>query len=537
MAAALLVAITVAVYGQTGRHEFITFDDGLYVTGNPQVLRGITGPGLSWAFSTLATGNYHPVTWLSHMADVAVFGLDAGRHHLVNVALHAVNTVLLFLVLARMTGATVRSAFAAALFAVHPLHVESVAWVAERKDLLAAFFFLLTLWAYAGYAEKRTAGRYAAVLLAAAMGLLSKAILVTIPFVLLLLDYWPLGRFARPGASLPPEAAGRAPLPWRRLVVEKIPLAALSLAACAVALVAQTAAGATDSAGTYPFGFRAANAVISYGRYLAKLVWPSPLAVYYPYPAAGLAAWTIALSGAALLAITALAVREAARRPFLLVGWLWYLGMLVPVIGLVQVGEQSMADRYTYLPLIGVFVAAVWGASGLFANGPGRSRLVGVAGVAAIAVLAACAWGQTGYWRDSGSLYEHALEATADNWIMHNNLGVVRARQGRIDEAARHYAEALRIAPDFGAANFNLGEMLLVRGEVNRSVPYLERAAGLAPGNAVVRLVLGTALARQGRTDEALSHLREAERLDPGNPEIRRALSMVLARQDARRGR
>ncbi len=537
MAAALLVAIIVAVYGRTGRHEFITFDDELYVTANPMVLQGVTAPGVSWAFSTLATGNYHPLTWLSHMADVAVFGLDAGRHHLVNVALHAVNTVLLFLLLARMTGATVRSAFVAALFAVHPLHVESVAWVAGRKDLLAAFFFLLTLWAYAGYAEKRTAGRYAAVLLAAAMGLLAKATVVTIPFVLLLIDYWPLGRFARPGASFPPEPGGPAPLPWRRLVVEKIPLAALSLAACTVALVAQTAAGATDTAGTYPFGFRAGNAVTSYGTYLAKLFWPSPLAVFYPYPAGGLAAWKIALSGAALLALTALAAREARRRPFLLVGWLWYLGTLVPVIGLVQVGEQAMADRYTYLPLVGLFVAAAWGASDVLSTGPGRSRALRIAGGAAVVALAACAWVQTGYWRDSGRLYERALAVTSDNWLMQNNLGVVRVREGRIDEAVRHYAEALRIAPGFAMANFNLGEILLLKGEVARSGRYLERAAAIAPGNAVVRLVLGTALARQGRTDEALFHLREAARLDPGNPEIRRTLEMVLARQDAARRR
>ena len=537
LVAALLVAMTVAVYGRTGRHDFITFDDELYVTKNPRVLQGLGGSGVSWAFSTLSTGNYHPLAWLSHMADVDLFGLDAGRHHLVNVSLHVLNTILLFHVLFRMTGAMFRSAFVAALFAVHPLHVESVAWVAERKDLLATFFFLLTLRAYVNFVEKRTAARYAAVFVLAAMGLLSKAILVTIPFVLLLLDYWPLGRFERPGTCPPPGPAGRVPLPWRWLVLEKLPLAGLSLAACVVALAAQTAAGATDSSGAYPLGFRVANATISCGTYLAKMFWPSALAVYYPYPATGLAAWKVALAGAALLSITALAVFEARRRPFLLAGWLWYLGTLVPVIGLVQVGQQAMADRYTYIPLVGIFVALAWGAFDLMSKVPNRSRILGVAGGAAVVVLAVCAWRQVGYWRDSGNLYEHALEATSDNWMMHNNLGVIRVQQGRLDEALRHYAEALRIEPGFAMSNFNVGEILLLKGDVDRSVRYLGRAAELAPGNAVVRLVLGTALSRQGRLDEAVFHLREAARLDPADPEIRRALGMALARQEAIRVR
>ncbi len=523
-AAAVLIAITFAVYSRTADHPFITFDDEVYVSNNEWVRQGLTGRGISWAFSTMLMGNYHPLTWLSHMTDATLFGMDAGRHHLGNVFFHMLNTLVLFHLLFRLTGRLPRSAFAAALFAVHPLHVESVAWISERKDVLSTLLFLLTILAYKRFLEKRTACRYSAVFLLMAAGLLSKSMLVSLPIVLLLLDFWPLGRF--PGME-----EGR-PVPSPGIIVlEKVPLAVLSIAAGSAAMAAQTAAGATDVFHLYPFGFRAGNALISCCTYLAKTLWPSSLAVYYPYPQEGLASWKIFVCGATVLLITVLAVLAARRRPFLTAGWFWYLVTLVPVVGLVQVGEQAMADRYSYIPLTGIFVALAWGASEWASNRGERSpRVLGAAGAAAIAALAAAAWIQVGYWSSSGTLYEHALKVTSGNWMMHNNLGVIRCREGRVAEALGHYAESVRIEPNFPLSNFNLGETLLLRGNVDPSVMYLRKAVALNPRNSVMRLVLGRALSRQGRFDEALGQFREASRLDPSDGEIRWELRIAEAR-------
>jgi len=372
-----LAVATVAVYWPVGGYDFTNFDDPGYVSENPHVLAGLTWEGVRWAFTNAQEANWHPLTWLSHMLDCQLFGPSAGRHHLVNVGLHALSILLLFLVLARMTGRRWPSAMVAALFALHPLHVESVAWISERKDVLSALFWMLTMGAYVLYAERPSVIRYLPVFVFLALGLMAKPMLVTLPFVLLLLDFWPLGRL-KGAAATGKEASG---FPWRRagrLVLEKAPLLVLAAAASGVAYLVQQKIGAMEFGARVPWTGRLANAVMAYVTYLVKAVWPGGLAVFYPYDE-HLPAWEVGLASAALAAVTALVVWQGRRRPYLAVGWFWYVGTLVPVIGLVQVGGHAMADRYTYIPLIGIFVAAAWGAADLTAAWPGRKALLAAA--------------------------------------------------------------------------------------------------------------------------------------------------------------
>ena len=423
----VLVAMTAAVYWQTGDHPFFLVDDGEYVQENPVVLEGLTLRGVDWAFTSFHAANWHPLAWISHMADVEVFGPDPGRHHLVNVLIHGLNALLLFLVLHGMTGAPWRSALVAALFAVHPLHVESVAWVAERKDLLCAFFGFLTIGAYTRYVRKPAVGRYAALLLSYVLCLLSKPMLVTLPVLLLLLDYWPLGRLFPTDCPRTARASGWL-LPR---VVEKIPLFLLSAASCILTLVAQGSAGAVTSLTRFPLGLRVGNAVVSYAGYLLGAVWPSPLAVYYPFPAGGIPAWKVAGACALLAVATLMVFLRGRNRPWLVTGWLWYLGALVPVIGLVQVGEQAMVDRYTYLPLIGLFLVIAWEGGEVLPGWRFRRQALGIAAAAILAVLSAAAWVQVGYWTNSTTLIRHTLSVTRDNWMAWNVLGIFHGREGR----------------------------------------------------------------------------------------------------------
>jgi tetratricopeptide (TPR) repeat protein len=446
---AALALLTLAAYLPALHNGFVNLDDGLYVTGNPQVQKGITRAGGAWALTANVANNWHPLTLLSHQLDCQLFGLNPAGHHATSLLLHLVNTLLLFAVLRGMTGAVWRSAAVAALFAVHPAHVESVAWVAERKDVLSAFFWILAMAAWTGYARRPSLGRYLLVALMMILGLMAKPMVVTLPFALLLLDVWPLDRRG---------------LGWQRLIAEKLPLLALSAAASLVTLRYQrTSLAPLD---LVPWSLRLANAAVSYAAYLGKLLLPRNLAVFYPIPLA-IPAWQVAAAAALLAALTALAVWKARRAPWLLVGWLWFLGTLVPVIGLVQVGRQAMADRYTYLPSIGLFVAVVWGiAWGIAALARERRAILFTAAAAAILALAAGTWMQAGYWRDSVALYRHALAATRGNYVAH--VGLAKALTARRDwtGAEEQYRAALALRPGLTEARAGLAAVLRAEKEL-----------------------------------------------------------------------
>ncbi|HEY8149851.1 MAG TPA: tetratricopeptide repeat protein, partial [Vicinamibacteria bacterium] len=498
---AALVAAGAFVYAPVRHHEFVNFDDAQYVRDNAAVAGGLSGRALSWALTTGHAGNWHPLTWLSHLLDVELFGLDPGRHHLTSAVLHVVNTLLLFGLLLRMTGALFRSAFVSALFELHPLHVESVTWIAERKDVLSGLFFFLTLWAYLAYVRRPRGSRYALVLVLFALGLMAKPMLVTLPFVLLLLDIWPLGRTAEPSAR-------------RRLIVEKLPLVGLAIASSVVTVLVQQRAGAIRGLGVLPFDRRLATAVLAYVTYAAKAVWPSRLAAIYPYPAPP-PSWQVLGAIAVLAAASALALRARPRHPYLPVGWFWYLGTLVPVLGLVQVGSQPWADRYTYIPAIGLFLVVAWGTVDLLARWPRRNLLLAAAAAVVLAGCAITARKQVGYWRNSVALWEHALEVTAGNHRAESNLAHALARQRRLDEAVAHYVAALRIKPDFAEAHNNLGLVLADQGKVGEAMRHYSEAVRVLPDYLEAHNNFGVALMGEGRNTEAIRHFSEAVRIDP----------------------
>jgi tetratricopeptide (TPR) repeat protein len=527
-----LVVLTLAGLGGVTRNGFVAYDDGVYVAANEHVRHGLRGDSIAWAFTTTENSNWHPVTWLSHMLDVTLFGLDAGKHHRTNLVLHAANAVLLFLLLVRLTGAVWRPVFAAALFAIHPLHVESVAWIAERKDVLSTLFWLLTLFAWLSWLESKTAARSVLVLVLFALGLMTKPMLVSLPLTLLLLDYWPL------------ERTGLAPL-----LREKAPLLAIAAISCVATVWAQRAGGAVQSLARFSFSERAANALLTYAAYLGKTVWPAALAVFYPYPHVGLHSTSVLLSMLLLGAITAAVLRLEKPAPYLAFGWIWYVVTLVPVIGLVQVGEQAMADRYTYVPLIGIFVALSWGAGALASRSRPARFVVATAAAVSIAGLLVVTTAQVRTWADSETLVTHALAVTEDNWTAHNNLGGLLLEQGRLDEAIRHFDEVLRIRPDFAdghynlamalersgkrkdaiaqyhealrlrpsyaEAHYNLANLLLVAGRLPEAIEEYVAALHLRPGDASAHNNLAIALNRAGRRDEAIAHYREALQIDP----------------------
>jgi Flp pilus assembly protein TadD len=519
--AAGVLAITWAVYRQAGGFSFILLDDMEYVTENPAVKAGLTADGAIWAFSAPHVSNWHPLTWLSHMADVELFGVDPGAHHLVNVAIHGANAVLLLLALHAMTGDAWRSAFVAALFAVHPLHVESVAWISERKDLLSTFFWLLTILAYAGYARRGGAGRYLAVLALFLLSLLSKAMPVTAPFLLLLLDFWPLGRF-RAGAE--PGEGARGPA---RPVLEKLPMLAISGLFSLAAFLAQETGGAVAD---LPLGARAANAVVSYAAYLRKAAWPSDLAVFYPHPSlgSGIAGWKVAAAALLLGALSLLAVRQARSRPWLFTGWFWYVGTLVPVIGLVQVGNQAMADRYTYFPLIGIFVAVAWTAGDPAAGGRFGRAIRFPAATAAVLALAYAASLQAACWRDSRTLFGEALAAVPNNYLARFNLGNVALMEGDVDGAVALYRASLRDYPEHSQARYNLACLLQRQGRTEEAAAEYRAVLKGLPGHAGAHNNLGNLLLGTGNREEAVFHFREAIRLDPSDDLARANLEKAL---------
>jgi Flp pilus assembly protein TadD len=558
-----LVAVTWAVFGQTLTHDFVNFDDHVYVYENPLVVRGLSTDGIIGAFTHAHARNWHPLTTLSHMLDCQLYGLKAGGHHLANVILHTISVVLLFLVLKQMTDGLWQSAFVATLFAIHPLHVESVSWIAERKDVLSAVFFMLTLAAYARYVRAPSARRYLLVALLFAFGLMSKPMLVTVPFLLLLLDYWPLGRIGTRRSEV------RRRLPT--LVMEKIPLFALSALSCMATLFAQRQ-GPT-AIDQLPFLWRLENAFVTYVTYVWQMLWPARLAVFYPHPNDRLPLLEVTGAIALLVGTTLVVISLRREKPYLVTGWFWYLGMLVPVIGLVQVGEQAHADRYTYLPQIGLYIMIAWTVSDvLLVSTRLRRALVAVIAAIAIGSLGACAFGQTAYWKNSETLWNHALAVTGENDVAHNNLGFLFLHRGELDKAisefqtaldirsrntqshyslgaaliesnlgnalAReqlwdaaidHLQEAVRLRPDYADAYFNLGSVLFQQGKIDQAIAQWQKTLAIHPRDAEAHRNVADALRKQGKVKEAISEYEQTLNLAPEDSAALNNLAWILA--------
>jgi Flp pilus assembly protein TadD len=526
IALALAVA-TIAVYGQVIGHQFIYFDDDLYIWSNPMVAGGLTLKGITWAFTTFHAANWHPLTWLSHMLDSQVFGLNPGAHLFVNVLIHVTNTLLLFFFLKRVTGATWRSAAVAALFALHPLHVESVAWAAERKDTLSTFFGLLCLLAYARYVERPSWKKYTLVAVCLAFGLMAKPMLVSWPFVLLLLDYWPLRRLE----WQPTEGIKRFARDWLPLVREKLPLFCLVVASSVVTYIAQARGGAVGGLVNAPLSWRLANSLVSYAKYFLLTFWPVDLAVFYPASQQVTQAWQWVGALVLLGAITAAAFQNAKKRPYLIGGWLWFLGTLLPVIGLVRVGGQAMADRYTYIPSIGLFVALVFGIAELAKAWRIWRAFIATAAAVTILLLASLTALQVRRWRDSETLFGYVLSVTSDNRTVQSNLGSALVAQGKYAEAVPHLAEALRIQPNHLHALGNMGLALRNQGKAGEAIGFFQRALRVDPRSTKVHRQLGLALADQGKNDDALQELSKAADLAPKDFEIRMDLGLILTQQ------
>ena len=542
--AAALAVVSFALYLPSLSNHFVNYDDHHYVTNNRVVQQGLTWEGVRWAFTTTTFANWLPVTWLSHMLDCELFGMNAGGHHATSAALHAFNAAVLFLALRAMTGRLWPPAVAAALFAVHPLRVESVAWIAERKDVLCGTFFMLALLAYARYCRRPGVARYLAVVLCHALGLMSKTMLVTLPFVLLLLDYWPLGRMRRQadaGETADPDAPRFPPRSTSRLVVEKLPLLLLSVVSSAWTLVFQSSGGAMWAHRDLTFSQRLANAFVAVPRYLLKLVWPTDLSVFYPHPGT----WPLAkvASAAGLVVLLSLAAASLyRRRPYAAVGWFWFLGMLVPVSGIIQVGLQSMADRYTYLPSIGLLLAGTWWAAEAL-----RSRrallppAAAVTGVVLVVLSVATVRAQR-HWESTLTLFQKAIDSDPDNWLAHYMVGATYAAEGErayqngdeqamrafYESAAAHTGRSLEVNPNYHASLHNQGFNLLRLGRLDQAVEHFRRSINVHPTWGYSHIYLGVALAQLGRVEEAIPYLEEAVRLLPDDPDAHLHLAEAL---------
>jgi tetratricopeptide (TPR) repeat protein len=518
--ALLLVAATIAVYGQVAGHRFVNLDDNIYVTENPYVVQGLTPAGILWAFTTFHADFWHPLTWLTHMLDVELYGGWAGGHHITNLLLHLANTVLLFLALAAMTGANGRSATVAALFALHPLHVESVAWVSERKDVLSTFFFMLTLLAYVKFSRTGKWVHYGVVMLFFVLGLMAKPMFVTLPLVMMLLDIWPLKRFALRDLKTP-----RNLLPFFE---EKVPLLMVGFLFGIVAVFAQMKSGGpTPFSGGYPLGGRIANAMVSYGTYLVLTVWPAGLVPFYPHLGDQVPLWKAGLSVAAITAAVVFALSRARKYPYLIVGLAWYLITLLPVIGILQVGWHAMADRYTYIPLVGIFIVAVWGMTDLVGGHTwGRATLAITAGAVA-GVLMILTWFQAGYWRDSVRLFEHSIQASPGNSLAHNNLGSAYQEAGRMDDAISQYYEAIRIQPNFMKAQVNLALAMDKQGRQDVAIAIFQHVIVNWPQFSVGRTLLADILKKQDKPSEAIQSYLESLRIEEV-PEVHVKLGYLL---------
>ncbi len=507
-----LAALSWLVFGQTLWHDFVNYDDPRYVYENTNITEGLSISGIVWAFTHIHSMNWHPLTTISHMLDCQLYVLKAGWHHCTNVLLHSIAVMLLFVGLLQMTGAFWRSAFVAAVFAIHPLRVESVAWIAERKDVLSGVFFMLTLLAYLYYVRLPRTGRYLVVAFVFACGLMSKPMLVTLPFVLLLLDYWPLDRIK-----------GQV----SKRVLEKIPLIALSAVSSIATLVAQK--GAVGYTEELPVLERFNNAVLSYVLYIWQMLSPVNLAVFYPHPENRLPLWQISSSFLLLICVTAVAIALRKKRPYLITGWLWYLGTLVPVIGLVQVGWQGRADRYTYLPQIGLYIAVTWALTDLTTSWRHRRTILSAAALLTIGLLSWGAWVQTSYWRDSETLFKHALAVTTNNDVAENNLGIVFLQKGQLDEAISLLKSAVDLRPDNSPAHENLAKALLQKGQVADALVHYRKLLELQPDNMEVHNIVGTVLVQQGQIREGVEEWQKVLEIQPDNGNALNNLGWVLA--------
>jgi protein O-mannosyl-transferase len=514
-AAMLLVALATLPYLQTLGHEFVNYDDNFYVTENPHMQQGLTLHGFAWAFTTSKGGNWHPLTWLSHLLDVTLWGSNPGGHHSTNVILHTANTLLLFLIFWQMTGGLWRSALLAALFAVHPLHVESVAWVAERKDVLSTFFGLLTLWAYCKYARDSSAIRYMLTVCLFVLGLMAKPMLVSLPCILLLLDIWPLQRWRlwriEDQATVPLEAKATA-----RILLEKVPLLVIAGVFSVVAFVAQNASQNIPEAAALPLSSRVANAIVGYVLYLEKLIAPVKLAVFYPYPSH----WrptVVATSALLLFLITAVALLYRRQHPWVLIGWLWFIVTLIPVIGLIQIGWQAIADRYTYIPSIGIFVLAVWSIPTTLK--PLARRAAVAAGCAVIVILALMAWRQVSYWKNSRTLFTHAAQVAPGNFVAHQNLGNALEREGNVDGALELYILAAKERPKFAKTKIheNIANVLLQRNRYDEALAELRYAIEMDPSSSTAFNSIGSVMLMTGQLEEAARNFELAVRFDRDN--------------------
>jgi len=517
----LLSVGTLAVYVPVRDHEFLLYDDYGYIVRNFYLQPGVTWENIVWAFTSGYAANWHPLTWISHMVDYQLFGLNPAGHHLHNVLLHVLNSIVLFLVVWKMTGAEWPSAFVAAMFALHPLHVESVAWASERKDLLSGLFWILTMGAYVRYTRSPSMNRYLLVLVLFVLGLLSKPMVVTLPFVLLLLDYWPLKRLGG-GNSAPG-------LSFSSALLEKVPLMLLSFGSSIITYHVQQAAGAMASTDRLPLVLRLENAIVSLVRYLGKTFWPSDLAVFYPHPGMALSVSTVLLSGVILGTVTMFTWLWRKRSSYLFVGWFWFLGTLVPVLGIVQVGAQAMADRYMYLPLIGLALMIGWFGAEMVAHS--LRRIVGVAAVLGLVALLIVSRVQVGYWQNTETLFQHAAKTTERNWVAHYNLGLTYAEGNRYEEALHHYVKTIEYAPRFVPVYYELGNVLLHLGRDEDAISYLRQSIALDSTYAKAFVDLGVALCRVGRPDEALQYFEQAYRLNRWYGEPNQLVGLTLVQR------
>ena len=553
----ILVVVSLAAYGRILGNDFVNYDDNIYITENSHVRSGLNVETIKWAFTAVVSSNWHPLTLISHALDWSLFKDHTGGHHLVNLLLHIFNVILLFLFFNKITKNLWSAAFAALLFALHPLRVESVAWAAERKDVLSMFFGLLTLYAYAFYVEKPQVSKYILCLILFILGLMSKPMLVTLPFVLLLLDFWPLERWKK---GLTPEANkpvqnGAVPLKKKRkqrkatsfveknvatsagssapigyLFREKVPFIFFALMFSIITIWAQNKGGAVvASLERFPFSERLSNAIVSYVSYLGKTFWPVDLAVFYPYEHAFSAG---GLLGAVLilLVISIIAIYFVKKAPFFLTGWLWYLGTLIPVIGLVQVGRQSMADRYMYLPSIGIGIIIIWGLAYLLPQEKIRKFILVPTAAIVLVILSFLTWQQCGYWKNSITLFEHTLQVTKNNYLAHTNLGIALAADGKIDQAMAHYDAALKIEPNYDNAHYNLGNIYMRQGNNEEAIKHFQEAVRLTPKYFPAHNNLGVLFEKQTKYQEAIAHYRQAFLLKPNNPGINFNLGVALSR-------
>jgi hypothetical protein len=514
-----LALLTFVVYLPVRNHDFVRYDDDVYVTNNPEVKSGLSWQGVKWAFVTNHGANWHPLTWLSLMLDCQLFGVQPGALHLVNVLFHVANTLLLFIVFNRMTKALWQSAFIAALFALHPLHVESVAWIAERKDVLSTLFWLLTMLAYVRYVERSSAGRYILVIMFFALGLLAKPMLVTLPFVLLLLDYWPLGRFENSKFSM------------RNSIIEKLPFFFLSVLSSVITFIVQQKGGAVFEADVVSFSVRLANAICSYFVYIEKMFWPVRLAVLYPYSFNSISPVRVLLSATILVLITILVLYNYRRRKYLIVGWLWYLGTLVPVIGIIQVGVQAFADRYTYVPLTGLFIICAFASADLLKNIPSRKYILAVSVAVILLACTVLTTVQLIYWKDSVLLFERALAVTENNVHILNNYGNALGAMGRHEEAVKVLEQAVRGLPDSYEIRNNYGRALQGVGKIDEAIEQYQIALKNEPTADFARYNLSVALAAKGDFDAAIEQCRIALAARPDDAEMHTQLGSLLQNQ------